>query len=133
MTISAASVLVGGTVSATGGTATTFVSKGNTLNEHRVVLDDSSEFVLSTKLEFKVREPQVQTSAPNGYTQKRSTVKCLKPLLLDNGSYTTNSFDIGLSVDVETTETEIAALRSLLAQIATDADYDSFWNDQSVG
>lgn len=132
MSISAASVLVDGTVAATGGTATTFITKGATLNEHRVVLNDSSEFVSQTKLEFKTREPVVNAAAPNGYTQKRNSVKCLKPLILDNGGITTNSFDISISVDVETTDAEILTLRSLLAQIATDSDYDSFWNDQSV-
>lgn len=132
MTIQSSSVNIDGTVATTGGTATTMLNKGGTLNERRCVLDDGSEFINETKLEFTVRDPVVNSGAPNGYTQARSIVKVLEPLLLDNGSYTTNKLEISLSVDPETTDAEVESMLVLGAQLLHDADFSEFWKKQST-
>jgi len=132
MGIQSSSVNIDGTVSATGGTATGVITKGNTLDQLNVILDDSSEFISETKLEFKVKSPVVQTSAPNGYTQARSSIKIFVPLALDNGNTTINTFELKLACDHETTAAEIESMLVLAAQLAADSDFSDFWKKQSL-
>lgn len=132
MTILNASILVDGTVATTGGTATTFVSKGNTLNAHSAIVDDSSEFIAQSTCNFSIKDPKVSVSSPNGYTQARNTVKFNVPLALDNGNYTVNTLTIQLSVDPETTDAEIESMLVFGAQLLHDSDYSDFWKKQSL-
>lgn len=132
MSIASGTILVGGTSSATGGTSTGLIEKGNSLTESRCLLDDGSAYTNSTSLQFLVKDPVPNPSAPNGFTQKRSSIRLLVPLALDNGNTTINSVAIQLSVDPETTDAEIDALRSHAAQVLFDSDFDEFWQNQSV-
>lgn len=132
MGIQTSSVNIDGTVSTSGGTATGMIAKGNTLNEIQVILDDSSEFVEQTKIDFQVKEPVVKPSAPNGYTQARNTVRIYVPLALDNGNVTVNTLELKLSCDHETTEAEVQSLLVLGAQLLSDSDYSDFWKKQSL-
>jgi hypothetical protein len=125
MSILNASVLVDGTVATTGGTATSMIMMGDGEN---VILDEGLEFNAQTKIAFHSKDPKVSSTAPNGYTQHRTTIKILKPLLLDNGNYTMNSVTITFGVDHETTDAEITSLRVLAAQLLHDSDFDDFWN-----
>lgn len=132
MSIASSSILVDGTVATTGGTATGVLTKGGTLNETKVILDDSSEFIAQTSVSFVVKDPKVSASSPNGYTQARSSVKVSVPLALDNGNQTVNTINIILSVDPETTDAEIASLLVLSAQLLADSDFSDFWKKQSL-
>lgn len=132
MSLSAASILVGTTLAGTGGTATTFKTLGNTLTQHNLLLDDGSEFINQTELDFTIKSPKVDTSAPNGYTQQRMTCVIKRPLALDNGNRTVNTVRIEISVDHEATASEIDSLRELAAQVVFDADYDDFWQSMSL-
>jgi hypothetical protein len=132
MGIQTASILVDGTVATTGGSATTFITKGDTLNEKRVTLDDSSEFIANVNVQFSVSDPVKNAGAPNGYTQKRSTVKMLVPLALDNALYTMNTMTIQLSVDPETTDAEVESMLVSAAQLLHDSDFSDFWKKQSL-
>lgn len=132
MAIETSSILYDGTVATTGGTATGVITKGGTLNQLNVILDDSSEFIDQTKVEFTVREPVVNPSAPNGYTQARSAVRMLIPLSLDNTNRTVNSLKIELSVDHETTDAEIQSMLVAGAQFLHDSDFSDFWKKQSL-
>ncbi len=131
MAISTSSILVDGTVATTGGTATSVIQKGNTLDQVVVVLDDGSEFINQTTVTFSIKDPKVNTGAPNGYTQARSNAKITKPLALDNGNRTVNSVNIQLSVDHETTDAEIQNLLVTAAQLLVDSDFSDFWKKQS--
>jgi hypothetical protein len=108
------------------------LNKGGTLSERRVIMDDSSEFINETRVQFRVSDPVVSTSAPNGYTQARSEIKVLVPLTLDNGGYTTNVLDIKLSVDPETTDAETESMLVLGAQFLADSDFSEFWKKRST-
>jgi len=132
MSIVTSSILYDGTVSASGGTATGVIPKGDTNNARTVILDDSSEFIDQTRIEFSIQEPKVQTSAPNGYTQGRSFVKVKSPLALDNGNMTMNVGEIRISADHEWTAAERLTQRSLLAQLLIDPDFADFWDKQSL-
>jgi len=132
MAIETSSILYDGTVATTGGTATGVITKGGTLNQLNVILDNSAEFINQTKIEFTVREPVVNPSAPNGYTQARSAVRMLAPLSLDNTNRTINSLKIELSVDHETTDAEIQSYLVAGAQFLVDSDFSDFWKKQSL-
>lgn len=132
MTISASSIAIGTAISVTGGTATGVISKGDSLNKHIVVLDDSSSFADQTTFTFNVKEPKVSITAPAGYTQARNSVVISRPLTLANGARTMNSVKIELAVDSETTDAQRDALRELAAQAIFDTDFDQYWNKQAI-
>jgi len=133
MTIEASSIAIGTAFSVTGGTATSVISKGDTLEKHNVVLDDGSAFKDHKTLTFSVKEPKVSLNAPAGYTQGRNTVVIAIPKTLGNSSVTKNTIKVELSCDPETTEAEKSSLREIAAQVIFDTDFDQFWNDQAIG
>lgn len=132
MTIKDASVLVGTTLSGTGGTATGFLDGGDSVGIHNVALDDSSEFINQTGLQFTTKAPKVLASAPNGYTQRRCTVVIQRPLALDNDGRTVNTLRMELAVDIETTAAEVSSLLELGAQVLFDSDYSDFWQNSGT-
>lgn len=132
MSIRSSSILVDGTVAITAGTATGAISKGNDLNVHTVVLDDSSEFIDQTVVSFTAKDPKASATAPNGYTQQRQTVKINVPLALDNGNRTVNTVTLTIAVDPETTDAERLSLRVLATNVLNDADFTAFWDDGSL-
>lgn len=132
MAISSASVLKDGTVSTTGGTATSLASLGNTLGQHNCYFDDGSEFLAQSNIDFTVKAPKVSATAPNGYTQARNTVLIKVPLALDNGSVTVNTVRIDFASDIEMTDAERLTMRVYAAQILSDSDFTEFWDNQSL-
>lgn len=133
MSLSTASVLKDGTVATTGGTATTFIEKGSSLNYWEGIFDDSSEFISQSSISCTVKDPKVNSGSPNGYTQARSSITVKVPLLLDNGSYTVNTLRLELAVDHETTDAEIQSMLVYGAQLFHDTDFSDFWKKQSLG
>jgi hypothetical protein len=132
MSIESGAILVGGTTSTTGGTSTSFIVKGDSANLKKVYLDDSSEYVNTTSITFTGKDPIVNSGAPNGYTQQRSTVKANVPLLLDNGNYTMNTVNIELACDPETSDAEKVLLISLGVQLLNGTSFADFWKKQSM-
>jgi hypothetical protein len=132
MSISNMSVLVGGTITASAGTATSVISKGIQGQNHPVILDDASNFDAQTTIVFTAKEPKISDNAPNGYTQKRSSFKILSPLALDNLKKTVNTASFSISVDPETTAAELEALKVLAAQCIMDTDFSDFYEKQAL-
>lgn len=132
MSIDTFTVLVGGTTSTTGGTSTGMIVKGESDGNKKVILDNSAEFIDAEQYTFSVKDPTVNSGSPNGYTQARSSAKAVIPLTLDNGNRTTNTINIVLSYDPETTDTEKAALLELGAQMLSSSALADFWKKQSL-
>lgn len=132
MSIESGAILVGGTTSTTGGTSTPMITKGDTLGEKRMILDDSSEYIAQTSLSFTVKDPVVSSGAPNGFTQQRSQLKVLVPLALDNGNRTFNTITIVVATDPETTSSEKDALIELGVQALNGSAFADFWKAQSL-
>jgi hypothetical protein len=132
MSIESSAVLVDGTVATTGGTNTSVITKGQSLDSHKVILDDGAEFIDTSTIDFSIKDPKVNSGSPNGYTQARSSVKLSVPLALDNGNRTVNTFTLSLSVDPETTDAEIESMLVLAAQLLHDSDFSDFWKKQSL-
>ncbi len=132
MSITNMAVNVGGTSSVTGGTSTSYLAKGTTLDRRTLILDDNSDYVDQTKVEFSIKDPKVSAGAPNGYTQARSNVYVQVPLALDNGNRTINSLRIELSVDPETSDAEISAMLEEGAQILYQTALRDFWQKRAL-
>lgn len=132
MSLSSASIPIGGSYSPTGGSATVFKSLGQTSDSNKLFVDDGSVLPLRKTVLATSRPPTPNASAPNGYTQQRTSISFHVPILLDNGKYTTNTVRVEMSYDIETDTTERAFLRELLAHLGSDADFDSLFNDGSV-
>jgi len=127
MSLSSASVPIGATYSPTGGSATSLVSMGTTLDQNKLYVDDASSLILRKTCLATVKAPTPLASAPNGYTQQRSKLVFHVPLLLDNGEYTVNTVEISMSYDPETDSSELAYLRELIAHVGVDADFNGLF------
>lgn len=132
MSLNNASILADATESFTGGTALAFSSLGP--REHGNVLYalDDSDIRTRRELAINVVLAKPRSTAPNGYTQSRSSVTGKVPLSLDNGNVTVNTIKIEVSCDVETTDAEKLALRQLGMQMLSDSDFTELWDNQSV-
>lgn len=129
MAINGATPIVGATtyVAPTGGSADTLSAFGSN-GGVTAIFDGDTELLTQKKATFTAKDPQVQVSAPNGYTQAKRQAYIRVPLTLDNGNITTNSIRVEVSVDPETTAAEIAELRLLASQILGDSDFTPFWS-----
>lgn len=133
MSLGSSQIDVGGTTATTGGTGTDLLSKGSPSNsEHKMLLDDGADYVAAETIDFLANAPSVLSSAPNGYTQARNMVRIKKPLLLDNGLYTTLTAKCEISVDVEASAAEKLLMREHMAQVLMAVDYQNFWDKQSL-
>lgn len=132
MSLSSASVPVGASYSPTGGSATSFVSLGQTEGQNKLFLDDGSSLILRKTCLATSKAPVPNAGAPNGYTQQRTAIVFHRPILLANGNYTTNTVRIEVAYDPETSSAERDALWEQLAHVAADADFADFRDDGSV-
>jgi len=132
MPLSTASVLSGATTAASGGSALAFTGAGIRNNSHALYVAADTDLRTRRALVCSVKEPKVSSSAPNGYTQARSTVTYKAPLSLDNGNVTVNTVRVEVSYDVETSAAELTELKCIGSQILTDADFDALFQSQSL-
>jgi len=133
MSLINAAVLIGGTVSTTGGTSMSlvpFLQEGPKITLHNTA---DTDFRLRRKMVCTASEPRKEVTAPNGYTQRRTKIRYNYPKLLANGKLTVNSVEITVSSDIEATDTEIQQLLDVGAQSLTDADFVAFHKTLAVG
>lgn len=132
MTLAASTINVGGTSSVTGGSSTGLLYRGGDINQGKYILDDGSEFLAITKVNFSVLEPKVNSGAPNGYTQGRNFLSYIEPLALDNGNLTHNSFRGEFAFDVETTDAEKDAMIENVVQLIYGSALREFYQSQTL-
>lgn len=132
MSIQTASIPLGGTHSVTGGVATGLIVKNSSGSKVEAIIDDGSSFKAQTELDFTTKEPKPKADAPNGYTQRRNQVFINEPLVLANGNLTHNTVTIVVSTDIEASDTVLAGLREKAIHALFDADFQDFWNKQSL-
>jgi len=131
MSITATSLIEGGTVAHTGGVAQAFSKLQDSSNEHEVFFDSTTLLNRKTA-KFSTKRPKVSAGAPGGYTQARSTVLIKQPFTLANGNTTYVTVSITLSVDPELSQTEIDNLRYYGSDALANASLDDFWRSQSL-
>jgi hypothetical protein len=130
MPIEGSSIQPDATPAASGGTDTDLKLKDRGQGYVNMILDDGSEFINQVTFTFSFKDPKVSASAPNGYTQARTSVVMRSPLALDNGEYTVNTGRIELAVDHETTNSEVQTMLNCMGQLLCDSDFTEAWAEQ---
>jgi hypothetical protein len=132
MPINGATILVGATSAATGGSSKSFTLTGLKVNNGLQVADAS-------ETDARIRPHMVVKSIPGTYNKstdswtsdKRECVVA-RPKILSDGSVDFPSFRITYTGNPEVTAAEIATLRGHAAQAIYDADFDAFWSAGSL-
>lgn len=132
MAIPSASISVGATVAASGGTAKTLKELNRSQGLISTYLDEGLSFQTRREISFSTKTPKVSPSAPGNFTQARSIVLLKSPKTLANLKTTVNTLQLSLSVDPETTSSEVQDLLVLAAQLLTDSDFSDFWKAQAL-
>lgn len=127
------SLLSATTVSASGGTALTYLP-GNGASDDKLVMYVTADTDLRSRrtCDFTVKPPKPSATAPNGFTQPRCTVYHRFPQTLANGLTTYDTLKIELARDVETTQAEVLEYLKVGAQTMFDADVLEFFYNQSL-
>lgn len=120
----------GGTSGGTGVAISLLKSAG--LTKVTAKYDDDTDFLTRTLMEFSVKDPVVQSTAPGGYTQARETVFVKKPMTLANGNRTVNTINITISRDPEMTEADLLAFRLEATQLIGLSSLDDFYLSHSL-
>jgi hypothetical protein len=131
MTIASASVAIGATFAPSGGSATSLLTKSSEGTQHIVYLDDGSDLIDQETYDFSYKAPKSSASAPGGYTAARNTVVIKVPLDLADGSSYVDTVRIEIACAQERTAAQKLSLRERAMHILNDADFTSFWDDQS--
>jgi predicted peptidase len=133
MSINQASIPLGATAfTPTGGSATTLKTRSQNANSMVAFLDEDSALLLQKTATFSVTPSKVSSTAPNGYTQARSSLTYKSPYTLDNGAVTVNTVRVELAADSELTPAERKTLRYNAALLLLDSDFDEFWDEQAI-
>lgn len=120
-------------VAPTGGTQgqlTGTYDSGTKLTAHYLGDDD---FLSRATVEFTVKKPIAQSSAPGGYTQIREQIVIKRPMTLANGNRTINTATLSFARDPEMSSTDFMSLQLEVAQILGFTAFQEFWtaNDLS--
>lgn len=130
MSFSALSLVTGGTLSNTGGTADAVSHVSNL--DRALITFTADSLELQRTISARVVPPKVSPSAPNGYTQARRELYFKFPLELDNGNLTNSTVTLNVSTDVELTDAELSQIRQTVGQVLVSSALDSFYNKLSV-
>jgi hypothetical protein len=133
MSLQTLSLLEAATVSATGGTAMPMTSKGGSENKNTLIVDADEDLRTQRSIVLTVRNPKVQATAPNGYTQGRCQALLKFPRTLTNGLISVDTISIQLSTDVETSVADKEEMLYLASQSMFDAETRSAWTLLNVG
>lgn len=134
MSVQNATLLVGGTVSATGGTSTGFVPNGSDVAGGVQVVDSTSTNAV-TRASITLRTVKnavldMSTGLFIGKTKRQAQL--VRPKVLASGRVIFPLVRIELETHPEMTDAEVSALLSEGAQLLVDADFTSFWKMGSV-
>lgn len=91
-----------------------------------------TDFTTRRTVDFSVKDPTVQISAPGGYTQLREKAFIKWPMTLANGARTVNTLEISLSCDSEMDQADKLDMRYIGAQILGDASFDAFFDSHDL-
>jgi hypothetical protein len=132
MSLQTSAILVGATVSATGGTSTTFTCDGNPN-----AVKNGVHVIDMTQLDMRIRKSATfkYTPAPllNGYYGKdKKTVSFVFPSIDSLGKIQFNKIYIERSVHSEVPAADVIAANGVAAQILFDSDFDNFWKFGSL-
>lgn len=134
MGVQNATLLVGGTVSTTGGTSTAFVPNGAEVQGGIQVVDSTStNNVTRASITFRTIKQAALDMGTGVFTGKtKRQGQLVRPKVLANGRVVFPLVRIELEVHPEMSDAEVSALISEGAQLLVDADFNSFWKMGSL-
>lgn len=129
MSVQNATLLVGGTVSASGGTSTAFTPNGAQVTGGVQVVDSTNtNAVTRASLTFRTIKQAVLDVLTGKFTGKvKRQAQLVRPKVLTDGRVVFPLIRIELEFSPDNTDAEISALMSEGAQLLIDADFTSFW------
>lgn len=132
MPLNGATLLVGPTITPTGGTAHTFESNGLTVRNGIQLVDASvTDVRIRPVMTCKVVQP-VLDKATGKWTKGKKELSLTIPKLLADGSQEFPNISVTLKDHPELTAAELLILLDYAAQIPKDADFAKFWSIGSV-
>jgi len=126
------SLLAGGTVSATGGTAQVFADDGITIqNGVHLVVPADADYQTRRSATAKYRAPVVDPKTGT-YTKDKKSISYTVPVVLASGAVVFNVLRIEREVHPSSTAAAAAELNVIGAQLLSDADCTAFWATGSL-
>lgn len=134
MGVQNATLLVGGTVAATGGTSTAFVPNGATISGGIQIVDSvNTNAVTRASITLKTIKTAVFDMMTGLFTGKtKRQIQLVRPKVLASGRVVFPLVRIEVEVHPENTDAEVSALLSEGAQLLADSDFVSFWKIGSI-
>lgn len=124
-----ATLLVGGTVSATGGTSTAFAPNGaSVVGGIQIVDTTNSNAVTRASATFRTIKQATLDLVTGLFSGKvKRQAQLVRPKVLASGRVVFPLVRIEVEFSPENTDAEISALLTEGAQLLIDADFTSFW------
>jgi len=133
MSLNNAALIEGATMNAaTGGTALSFVSQGNTAGQNILYVSTDTQLNTRRSLVCNASGPKTSATAPGGFTQARASIRLNVPRTLSNGNVSVDTIELKLSADGQTTVAEKQEMLNLVAQACTDADFTEFFTNLAM-
>lgn len=133
MSLTTLTLLESATVTPSGGTSLAFTSQGVSNDKNKLIASADVDLRSQRSLEFSVKRPKPQVSAPNGYTQARVSGILKIPRILANGNISVDTVTVSLNTDVETTVAQKTEMCKLGAQMFVDAETQALMTLQNIG
>lgn len=126
------SLMTGATVSATGGSALSFVDTGVSVpNGISVTVPADADYQTRRGATIKYRPPVVDKTTGE-YGKDKKSISLVKPAVLASGRVVFNTIRIEREVHPSLSAADATDLNKLGAQLLTDADLDNFWSAGSL-
>jgi len=126
------SLLAGGTVSTSGGTAQVFADDGVTIaNGVHLIVPADADYQTRKSATVKYRPPTTDPKT-NSYTKDKKSISYTLPMVLESGAVVFNVLRIEREVHPSLTAAEAAELNVIGAQLLTDTDATAFWATGSL-
>lgn len=129
MGVQNATILVGGTVSTTGGTSTAFVPNGADVNAGVQIVDSTSTNAITRcNITFRTIKQAVLDMVSGVFTGKtKRQAQLVRPKVLASGRVVFPLVRVEMETHPEMTDAEITALMVEGAQLLADSDFTAFW------
>lgn len=129
-----ATLMVGATVSSTGGASTAFAANGaSVVNGVQVIDSTSTNAITRASMTFRTIKQAVLDALTGLFTGKiKRQGQLVRPKVTASGRVVFPLIRIELEVSPESTDAEIIALMNEGAMMLTDADFIPFWKTGST-
>lgn len=130
MGVQNATLLEGATVTSTGGASKTYSSNGVPV-QNGITLIDASVTDARTRPTIIVRTIPARVDSAGNWSNDKREITLTRPKVLADGKQRFPNIRITQTTHPENTQAELDELRTMCAQILSDADFVNFWRTGS--